>query len=89
VIRKEIIFYEQYKQRYENPKAERDKKQEKLNQRKNGLKPSPFHNIPKGHQENNLYRNLPQVQGENKYVNLGFKKTIDNPREPLKCWGCG
>jgi predicted aspartyl protease len=20
---------------------------------------------------------------------LGFKKTIDNPREPLKCWGCG
>jgi hypothetical protein len=22
-------------------------------------------------------------------VNLGFKKTIDNPREPLKCWGFG
>jgi hypothetical protein len=25
----------------------------------------------------------------NKSVNLGFKKTNDNPREPLKCWGCG
>jgi hypothetical protein len=58
VLRKERICYEQYKQRSENPKAWREKKQEKLNQRKKGFKPSPFHNMSKGHQENNFLQEL-------------------------------
>jgi len=41
-----------------------------------------------GHQEHNSPKNVPQVHGS-KLVNLGFKKANDDPREPLKCWGCG
>jgi hypothetical protein len=44
--------------------------------------------MSKGHQENTFSKSSSQAQG-NKSVNLGFKKTTDNVREPLKCWGCG
>jgi hypothetical protein len=55
-----------YKQRSENQKAWREKKQDKINQRKKGFKPPPFHNMSKGYQENNFSKNSPQIQGGNK-----------------------
>jgi hypothetical protein len=61
VLEKEMICYDQYKQQSDNPKAWREKKQDKLNQRKNGFNPSPFQNMTKGYQEQNFHRNTPQV----------------------------
>jgi hypothetical protein len=45
--------------------------------------------MTKGFQRNDHSSSTQQVQGGNKPVNLGFKKIVDSPREPLKCWECG
>jgi hypothetical protein len=50
---------------------------------------SPFCNMTKGFQRKDYPSNTQHAQGGNKPVNLGFKKIVDSPREPLKCWECG
>jgi len=45
--------------------------------------------MTKGFQRNDHWSRTQQDQGENKLVNLGYKKIIDNSREELKCWECG
>jgi len=82
------MCYEKYKQRFENPKAWKDRKQDKLNQWKKGFKPDSYCNMSKGYQRNDYASNTQQTQGRNKPVNLGFKKVVGNPREPLKWWEC-
>jgi hypothetical protein len=83
------MCYEQYKQRYETPKAWKDKKQDKLSQCKKGSQLVPFCNMTKGFQSRDYFSNTQHTQGGNKPVNLGFKKVEDSPRELLKCWECG
>jgi hypothetical protein len=40
-------------------------------------------------QRNGHSSSTQKIQRGNKPINLGFKKIVDNPREPLKCWKCG
>jgi hypothetical protein len=68
-----MICYDQYTQLSENTKSWREKKKEKLNERKKCFKPSPFRNMTNGYQEHNSHINAPSVQGS-KLVNLGFNK---------------
>jgi hypothetical protein len=45
--------------------------------------------MTKRFQRNGHSSNTQQIQRGNKPINLGFKKIVDSPREPLKCWECG
>ena len=47
VLRKERLCFEQYKQRNDTPKAQKDKKKEKINQQKKGFRTPPFRNMPR------------------------------------------
>ena len=40
-------------------------------------------------QRNGHSSSTQKIQRGNKPINLEFKKIVDNPREPLKCWKCG
>jgi hypothetical protein len=64
VFRKAKMCYEQYKQRSENPKAWKDKKQDKLNQRNKGFQSAPFRNMTKGFQRKDYPSNTQHTQGE-------------------------
>jgi hypothetical protein len=71
------------------PKAWKDKKQDRMNQRKKGYQPAPFWNTTKSFPRKYFHSNNQNTQGGGKPVNLGTKKFGDSPREPLKCWECG
>jgi hypothetical protein len=83
------MCYDQYKQRAEFPKTWKDKKQDRMNQRKKGYQPAPYQNATKGFPRKDYHSNHLNTQGSGKLVNLGMKKFGDSPREPLKCWECG
>jgi hypothetical protein len=83
------MCYDQYKQWSKFPKAWKDKKQDRMNQRKKGYQPTPYQNATKIFPRKYFHSNNPNTQGGGKPVNLGTKKFGDNPREPLKCWECG
>jgi hypothetical protein len=89
VFRKARMCYDQYKQWSEFPKAWKDKKQDRMNQRKKGYQPAPFRNATKSFPRKYFHTNNQNTQGGGKLVNLGTKKFGDSPREPLKCWECG
>ena len=67
----------------------KDKKQERMNQRKKGYQPSPYQNATKRFPRKYFHSNNPNMQGGGKPVNMGTKKFGDSSREPLKCWECG
>jgi hypothetical protein len=83
------MCYDQYKQRAEFPKAWKDKKQDRMNQRKKGYQPAPYRNTTKSFSRKDFHSNLPNTQGSGKPVNLGMRRFGDNSHEPLKCWECG
>jgi hypothetical protein len=89
VFRKARMCYDQYKQREEFPKTWKDKKQDRMNQRKKGYQPTPYQNAAKGFPRKDYHSNYPNTQGSGKPVNLGMKKFGDSLHEPLKCWECG
>jgi hypothetical protein len=89
VFRKARMCYEQYKHRFEIPKAWKDKKQDKMNQSKKGFQLAPFCNMENGFQRKDYHTNTHHTKGGHKTINLGFKKVGASPREPLKCWECG
>jgi hypothetical protein len=75
---------DQYKQRAEFPKAWKDKKEDRMNQRKKGYQPTPYQNAAKRFPRKYFHSNNPSMQSSNKQVNLGTKKFGDSPHEPLK-----
>jgi hypothetical protein len=83
------MCYDQYKQQSELPKSWKDKKQDRMNQRKKGYQPTPFWNAAKRFPRKYFHSNNHNTQGGGKPVNLGIKNFGDSPREPLKCWECG
>jgi hypothetical protein len=52
--KKECVMIK-YKQRYETPKAWKDRKKDKLNQQKKGFKPAPYRNMSKGFQRMTIH----------------------------------
>jgi hypothetical protein len=83
------MCYDQYKQRYELPKACKDKKQDKMNQWKKGYQPAPLWNETKNFPRKYFHSNNQNMQGGGRSFNLGTKKFGDSPKELLKCWECG
>jgi len=89
VFQKSRMCYEQHKQRSKFPKAWKDKRYNKINQRNKCFQPSLFRNMEKGFQRKDYHSNTPNTQRGIKLVNVGFKKVGDIPIEPLKWWECG
>ena len=83
------MFYDQYKQWVEFPKAWKDKKQDGMNQQKKGYQPTPYQNATKFLLRKDFHSNHLNTQGDGKAINLGTKKFGDSSHEPLKCWECG
>jgi hypothetical protein len=80
---------DQYKQWSEFPKAWKDKKQDRMNQRKKNYQPTPFWNATKNFPRKYFHSNNQNTQGGGKPVNLGTNKFGDTPTELLKCRECG
>ena len=78
------MSYDQYKKRYEIPKAWKDKKQDIMNQWNKGFQSAPFRNMEKSFQNKDYHSNTQSAQRGRRIVNLGVKKVGDSPREPLK-----
>jgi hypothetical protein len=83
------MCYDQYKKWIEFPKTWKDKKQDRMNQRKKGYPPASYENETKSFPSKDFHCNHLNTQGSSKSVNLGTKKFGDNSHEPLKCWECG
>ena len=83
------MFYDRYKQRPENPKAWKEKKQDIINQQKQGFQLTPFWNMEKGFQKKDYHSNTQSAQWGGGPINMGDKKVGDNLKEPLKCLECG
>jgi hypothetical protein len=60
-----------------------------MNQCNKGLQETPFYNMENGFQRKEYHSTTQNNQGENKLVNMGFKKVGDNHTEPFKSWECG
>jgi hypothetical protein len=89
VLRKARMCYDQDKKRVEFPKTWKDKKQDRMNQRKKGYQPTPYQDATKSFPRKDFHSNHPNTQGSGKLVNLGTKKFGDNSHKELKCWECG
>jgi hypothetical protein len=78
------MCYDQYKQRFELPKAWKDKKHDIMNQWKNGFQPTPLWNATNNFQRKHFHSNNQNNQAGGRPANLGTKKFGDSPRELLQ-----
>ena len=75
------------KQRSELTKNWQNKKNEKIDQHKNGFKPSPFRKGTRSHTDNNYSKQDPNASNGAKDTSTS-NGGWNNTAKEVKCWGC-